>query len=549
MKNLKTPRLKMRYRQSFETSSASPSHFYSVFALAQKRLLLSVSLMFFCFAATTVAQTANPNASQSTKNVLTYLNSLKGQPTNRLLLGQDLGHGNDMVGNKGDYIDSLENLSDRQVGLVGGDYGLDVNHDFQTTNPILIEQWERGGLVTLSWHIDNPWTGGLSWDRSFVGDLDDLIGNTAVSNVWQQQLDDIADALQPLQTQGVVVLWRPLHEMNGNWFWWCGGDAEEFKRLYRDMFDYLAIERGLDNLLWVYSAATTYIANSGDYYPGIAYVDIVGIDMYDDNVSMQDADPFGNVYQGATSQHYDILRGLGGGRHPMGLTEFGRSHGNAVNDDYDYLRLVDAIRDNFPDVVFSYAWHNYYDSFGYEKHAIASNNNAVAAMQDPLVATLEDIEFSGPEILPPTNYLVFRGILVAGALPEAVESDDNYLQFHPGLTLNSLEPPVWLVFESTLASPTPDSFSVAIEANATTPGLTQQVEIFNFATGRYETMGQAATSFNNDSVMNIDITAGATEYVEPEASIVRTRIGWRATGFTIAFPWTVRLDQIVWQTP
>jgi hypothetical protein len=32
---------------------------------------------------------------------------------------------------------------------------------------------------------------------------------------WMKELDQLADGLQQLKDAGVVVLWRPFHEMNG----------------------------------------------------------------------------------------------------------------------------------------------------------------------------------------------------------------------------------------------------------------------------------------------------------------------------------------------
>ena len=69
---------------------------------------------------------------------------------------------------------------------------------------------------------------------------------------WMHELDILAAGLGELQDAGVVVLWRPFHEVNGDWFWWGGKKPETFIRVWRHMFDYFTKTKKLNNLLWVY---------------------------------------------------------------------------------------------------------------------------------------------------------------------------------------------------------------------------------------------------------------------------------------------------------
>jgi hypothetical protein len=88
----------------------------------------------------------------------------------------------------------------------------------------------------------------------------------------------IAGELEFLRDVHVPVLWRPLHEANGRWFWWGMGGSEPFKKLWRMMFENFTAKHHLDNLLWVFSpGAETDLA---DWYPGDAFVDIIGQDHY-----------------------------------------------------------------------------------------------------------------------------------------------------------------------------------------------------------------------------------------------------------------------------
>jgi mannan endo-1,4-beta-mannosidase len=99
-----------------------------------------------------------------------------------------------------------------------------------------------------------------------------------------------ADYLQQLADARVPVLWRPLHEIEGGWFWWTDQEhPENTAALWRYMFNYFTKERKLHNLIWVYASAlrcgkgkegVTNVPMRKRYYPGSQYVDIVGIDVY-----------------------------------------------------------------------------------------------------------------------------------------------------------------------------------------------------------------------------------------------------------------------------
>jgi hypothetical protein len=141
---------------------------------------------------------------------------------------------------------------------------------------------------------------------------------------------------------------------------------------------------------------------------------------------------------------------------------------------------------------------------------------------------------------------VFRGVQIGGTLADAFESDDSYMRFNPGLTLNSSEAPVWLIFDASLPSGSPGSLQSVIESQAGTPGLTATLEAWNWSTASYDVVDVSEAGFNSDVVVTADLTAGIADYVQSGTAAVRTRVGWRKTGFTINYPWEVRVDQLVW---
>ena len=105
---------------------------------------------------------------------------------------------------------------------------------------------------------------------------------------------------------------------------------------------------------------------------------------------------------------------------------------------------------------------------------------------------------------------------------------------------------MWLIFDATLSRDSPSSLELALESQAGTPGLTGTLESFNWISNAYEIVDLSPASFNNDTVISVDLSSGISNYVQTGTGAIRSRIGWRQTGFTINFPWEVRLDQLVW---
>ena len=93
-----------------------------------------------------------------------------------------------------------------------------------------------------------------------------------------RDIDAIAIQLQKLEDAKVPVLWRPLHEAEGKWFWWGAKGAEPCKWLWKLVFDRLNNHHNLNNLIWVWTS--TGVPDALNWYPGDEYVDIIGADIY-----------------------------------------------------------------------------------------------------------------------------------------------------------------------------------------------------------------------------------------------------------------------------
>jgi hypothetical protein len=228
-----------------------------------------------------ITRTSDPAASKDAKAVQKYLAALTRGTEPGVVAGQNAGDGpeiarfSDQVGYFS-LFDSVQQTSGQTPGMVGLDYEHDsiyTPEQLSLANQRLIEHWKRGGLVTISWSPHSPW---LNDERDIAGHPGEWADTQAKSHdpgridlrelldpgqprhaVWRRKLDRMAAALQELQQAGVVVLWRPMAEMNGDSFWWGQAsspqDPELYKAVWRDMHRYLTQAKGLHNLLWVYS--------------------------------------------------------------------------------------------------------------------------------------------------------------------------------------------------------------------------------------------------------------------------------------------------------
>ena len=176
--------------------------------------------------------------------------------------------------------------------------------DYNDITPI--SEWVgAGGLVALMWHFNVPLTettviqkngsgGTVRPDETTFQAANALVSGTWESTWFYQQADRVADVLLKLQNAGIAALWRPFHEAAGNatakggwgkaWFWWGANGADTYKQLWIALFDYLR-EKGVHNLIYVwttqnYNGNSSNYDNDADWYPGDAYVDIVGRDLY-----------------------------------------------------------------------------------------------------------------------------------------------------------------------------------------------------------------------------------------------------------------------------
>ena len=169
---------------------------------------------------------------------------------------------------------------------LGDSHNLDGN-SFDLMRRAAVLHHERGGIITLSWHLRNPLTGGDAWDHSDAGTVQSVLPGGSCHQEFLTWMDRLAEWIRSVKTadgKPVEMIFRPWHEHSGRWFWWGlpNSSCVQYISLWRMTYDYLVKECGISNLLWAISPNF-----SDDFdeilpasYPGDEYVDIIGLDYY-----------------------------------------------------------------------------------------------------------------------------------------------------------------------------------------------------------------------------------------------------------------------------
>ena len=233
---------------------------------------------------------SNPYANTKTKNIMSYLMDIYGEKT---LAGQYTDHGYNTE------VDAIYALTGKYPAIRGFDfifYSPNSGWTAGAKDTELALAWDKtGGLSTFSWHwhapLDNKhsfYASETNFDLSkAVTDLDiatktpeELLEMKNSGRISEEcyaligDIDVISEQLSILQQNNVTVLWRPLHEASGGWFWWGAKGAEPYKWLWNLLYERQTWYHKLNNLIWVWNA------QDAAWYPGDDTVDIIGTDIY-----------------------------------------------------------------------------------------------------------------------------------------------------------------------------------------------------------------------------------------------------------------------------
>lgn len=311
------------------------------------------AVLFFYACSDEPGRTVNPDASPEARELLDFLYEIQGR---YILSGQ---HNFISTGSK--YTDLIKEKTGRYPAVWGSDFSFCYEGDepirFQHCGPLnlpdpgnitsyealqsldvefneltphearqalvnrVIDRHSEGFIITLMWHACPPGFGDCC-DGDEIWAMDDrptdrqweelTTEGTVLNNAWRTQVDTVAFYLKQLRDAGVPVLWRPYHEMNGEWFWWCNHKGENgFRKLWIMLYDYYVHHHKLNNLIWVWNAnAPRDIPGDKAYayeefWPGLEYVDVLAADVYRDDWKQT---------------HHDDLLKLAGGK-PIAIGE------------------------------------------------------------------------------------------------------------------------------------------------------------------------------------------------------------------------------------
>jgi beta-mannanase len=225
---------------------------------------------------------ADPQALPIVQNVLDWLYTLPGKTTKKVMSGQI--HAN--------IINDIHNQTGYRPALLGDEFN-DMNRwdDFGSavsSRQAMLDHWNNGGLVSIYMLVGNPKnkTGMRDTDFSDADMEAAVTPGTEINTNYNEYLHTFAVHARWLSDHGVPLMVRPLPEMNCC-FWYGRKSFKSYKRLYQYTFDYLTRTENLHNLIFqwgpsAWNGAEQPDSNYVDYYPGDAYVDIVGLDVYKD---------------------------------------------------------------------------------------------------------------------------------------------------------------------------------------------------------------------------------------------------------------------------
>lgn len=408
-----------------------------------KNVFCFLTLLFICSTICSAANPANPNMNTKARQLLNYFEALtnSNNASDQLILGcHDFGNSgiySNWTTSRGHYLGSTPN---EYVGLI--EYDLSLAQQYVSL-PQMADYGEEftdlNGILSVAAHMCNPALTGSnpcinnqpynSWS-----DLDDMAwllnpnnGNAQAYNWFWSQIQDYGDFFEDLQDRDMIALFRPFHEMSGSWFWWGWDPTDanrinEYKQLWQMVFNYMKNDRGLNNIIWVYSPNVGWDSASKEritsMYPGDGYVDVVALDIYiEENVSWTEN------FNRLRDSKEQLLKIWGPNNStwvkPAALGEWGY-HGSQWNSG-DFNEILTEVKDVFPEAAFATSWNrswSYYTSGGQRTQAQLNS-----LFNDPYTITLSNLDVtSTPNPNPPNPNPNPNGSAISS-------SADTYIRF------------------------------------------------------------------------------------------------------------------------
>jgi len=239
----------------------------------------------------------NPNATPEARALLKTLCAVSGKG---ILSGQ-----HNFPNHRSLDTDRVYAATGKYPAIWGSDFGFLDGEDKDSIvhRDLMIEEAKKqaaaGSIIYLCWHMLRPtedepgkadpngrmsesWRGSVQARLTDEQWLELITPDTPLHMRWEKYMDTAAGFLKQLQDAHIPVLWRPMHENNGTFFWW-GGRPGQFgtAQLYRELYYRMVNVHHLNNLIWVWNQnGPAPFGEFHQFFPGQNFVDVVSYDNY-----------------------------------------------------------------------------------------------------------------------------------------------------------------------------------------------------------------------------------------------------------------------------
>lgn len=268
-------------------------------------------------AAVTETELSNKNASEKAKTIYKFISETCGK---NIISGQY----NTFSTNA--ETDAIAEQTGKYPAIRFSDLmNITSDESYEQEFSLAEEYSKQGGIIGYVWHWTDPNEHKSFYSKDTKFDTKKAVTQEDIAKLSPEEIkklyddkkiskecfeiisdiDKASDALKKFKDEDIPVLWRPLHEASGGWFWW-GTDKDSYTWLWKLMYTRMTEYHKLDNLIWIWNG------ESPDWYVGNEYCDILSADIYN---------------EGDFSVHINSLKSLHAisGYKPCILTECGVS--------------------------------------------------------------------------------------------------------------------------------------------------------------------------------------------------------------------------------
>ena len=143
----------------------------------------------------------------------------------------------------------------------------------------------------------------------------------------------------------------------------------------------------------------------------------------------------------------------------------------------------------------------------------------------------------------PQDMTITRGSIVSGNLFSLSSSDNDRLVIKSGIKATIYDNPIDFQSQVVCGQPNPTSMTLRLETSASTVGLVEYVEMFNWTTNRFEEVYQGPIS-RNETARQIPVPNGGRFTGNVGQMRVRYWVDQKHPVATIK--WTVAIDELTW---